>query len=48
MMLLDNLDKGLVDFLPNFDDSEKEPAVLPATLPNLLINGTTGIAVVLA
>ena len=44
MMLLDNLDKGLVDFLPNFDDSEKEPAVLPATLPNLLINGTTGIA----
>ena len=45
MMLLDNLDKGLVDFLPNFDDSEKEPAVLPATLPNLLINGTTGIAV---
>ena len=48
MMLLDNLDKGLVDFLPNFDDSEKEPAVLPATLPNLLINGTTGIAVGLA
>ena len=48
MMLLDNLDKGLVDFLPNFDDSEKEPAVLPATLPNLLINGTTGIAVGMA
>ena len=48
MMLLDNLDKGLVDFLPNFDDSEKEPAVLPATLPNLLINGTTGIAVGIA
>ena len=48
MMLLDNLDKGLVDFLPNFDDSEKEPAVLPATLPTLLINGTTGIAVGMA
>ena len=48
MMLLDNLDKGLVDFLPNFDDSEKEPAVLPATLPNLLINGITGIAVGMA
>ena len=48
MMLLDNLYKGLVDFLPNFDDSEKEPAVLPATLPNLLINGTTGIAVGMA
>ena len=48
MMLLDNLDKGLVEFLPNFDDSEKEPAVLPATLPNLLINGTTGIAVGMA
>ena len=48
MMLLDNLDKGLVDFLSNFDDSEKEPAVLPATLPNLLINGTTGIAVGMA
>lgn len=46
--LLDNLDKGLVDFMPNFDDSEKEPVVLPATLPNLLINGTTGIAVGMA
>ena len=48
MTLLDNLDKGLVDFAPNFDDSEKEPVVLPATLPNLLINGTTGIAVGMA
>lgn len=48
MTLLDNLDKGLVDFMPNFDDSEKEPIVLPATLPNLLINGTTGIAVGMA
>lgn len=48
MTLLDNLEKGLVEFLPNFDDSEKEPAVLPAMLPNLLINGTTGIAVGMA
>ncbi len=45
MSMLENLDKGLVEFAPNFDDSEKEPMVLPATLPNLLINGTTGIAV---
>lgn len=48
MTLLDNLDKGLVPFGPNFDESEKEPLVLPATLPNLLINGTTGIAVGMA
>ena len=48
MTMLDNLDKGLVEFLPNFDNSEKEPAVLPAQLPNLLINGTTGIAVGMA
>ncbi len=48
LALLNNLDKGLVDFTPNFDDSEKEPVVLPATLPNLLINGTTGIAVGMA
>lgn len=48
LTLLDNLDKGLVDFMPNFDDSEKEPVVLPATIPNLLINGTTGIAVGMA
>lgn len=46
--LLENLDKGLVPFIPNFDESEKEPSVLPATLPNLLINGTTGIAVGMA
>ena len=37
--LLGNLDKGLVDFQPNFDNSEKEPVVLPAMIPNLLING---------
>lgn len=48
MALLENLDHGLVDFMPNFDDSEKEPRVLPAMLPNLLINGTTGIAVGMA
>jgi DNA gyrase subunit A len=48
MTLLSNLDKGLVPFVPNFDESEKEPTVLPAMLPNLLINGTTGIAVGMA
>ena len=48
MTLLENLDKGLVPFGPNFDESEKEPQVLPATIPNLLINGTTGIAVGMA
>lgn len=48
MTLLSNLDKGLVPFIPNFDNSEKEPTVLPAMLPNLLINGTTGIAVGMA
>ncbi|MFV0341927.1 MAG: DNA topoisomerase (ATP-hydrolyzing) subunit A [Anaerocolumna sp.] len=48
MTMLDHLEKGLVDFIPNFDDSEKEPIVLPAMLPNLLINGTTGIAVGMA
>ena len=46
--LLNNLEKGLVDFIPNFDNSEKEPVVLPAMIPNLLINGTTGIAVGMA
>jgi Type IIA topoisomerase (DNA gyrase/topo II, topoisomerase IV), A subunit len=48
MTLLSHLDKGLVDFAPNFDESEKEPVVLPAMIPNLLINGTTGIAVGMA
>ena len=48
MTLLENLDKGLVPFGPNFDESEKEPLVLPATVPNLIINGTTGIAVGMA
>ncbi len=48
MTLLEHLDKDLVEFKPNFDDSEMEPTVLPAMIPNLLINGTTGIAVGMA
>lgn len=48
MTMLDHLEKGLVPFIPNFDDSEKEPVVLPAMIPNLLINGSTGIAVGMA
>ena len=48
MTMLENMEMGLVDFVPNFDDSEKEPVVLPATIPNLLMNGTTGIAVGMA
>ncbi len=48
MTMLENLEHGLVEFRPNFDNSEKEPTVLPAMLPNLLINGTTGIAVGMA
>jgi len=46
-MLVD-IDKDTVDFVPNFDDSLKEPAVLPALLPNLLVNGSSGIAVGMA
>ena len=41
-------DKDTVDFVPNFDETEKEPVVLPARFPNLLVNGTTGIAVGMA
>ena len=48
MALLEHLSDNLVAFIPNFDNSEKEPTVLPAMLPNLLINGTTGIAVGMA
>jgi DNA gyrase subunit A len=48
MDLLADIDKECVDFAPNFDDSEKEPVVLPARVPNLLINGTNGIAVGMA
>lgn len=43
--ILQNLEKNTVDFIPNFDDSLKEPTVLPAQFPNLLVNGASGIAV---
>ncbi|MFC1691338.1 DNA gyrase subunit A [Nanoarchaeota archaeon] len=46
--LLADIDKDTVDFVPNFDGSLKEPTVLPAKLPNLLINGSSGIAVGMA
>ncbi|MEJ2746420.1 MAG: DNA topoisomerase 4 subunit A [Anaerolineae bacterium] len=46
--LLEDIGKNTVDFTTNFDDSLKEPSVLPATVPNLLVNGTTGIAVGMA
>jgi DNA gyrase subunit A len=46
--LLADIDKETVDFTPNYDESESEPAVLPARVPNLLINGQTGIAVGMA
>ena len=46
--LLADIDKDTVDFMPNFDDTEKEPLVLPSRYPNLLVNGTTGIAVGMA
>ncbi|NDB83231.1 MAG: DNA topoisomerase (ATP-hydrolyzing) subunit A [Alphaproteobacteria bacterium] len=46
--LLEDLDKETVDFLPNYDGSESEPKVLPARFPNLLVNGTGGIAVGMA
>src|ERR1700687_600377 len=46
--LLDDLDKETVDFKPNYDDSETEPEVLPTRVPNLLINGSEGIAVGMA
>ena len=45
---LGDLDKDVVDFLPNFDATEKEPGVLPVKIPNLLINGSEGIAVGMA
>ena len=46
--LLRDLQKDTVDFIPNFDDTLKEPTVLPAMVPNLLVNGTSGIAVGMA
>lgn len=48
LSLLDDLDKETVDFVPNFDGSRKEPEVLPAAFPNLLVNGASGIAVGMA
>ena len=48
MELLADINKDTVDFVPNFDDTEREPAVLPSRYPNLLVNGTTGIAVGMA
>ena len=48
LQMLRDLDKETVDFIPNFDGEEKEPSVLPCRIPNLLINGTTGIAVGMA
>ncbi len=43
--LLEDLDKETVNFIPNFDNTEKEPTILPSKIPNLLVNGATGIAV---
>lgn len=48
MELLADINKNTVDFIPNFDETEKEPTVLPARFPNLLVNGTNGIAVGMA
>lgn len=45
---LSDLDKDVVDFIPNFDETEKEPSVLPVKFPNLLVNGSEGIAVGMA
>ncbi|NBH81807.1 DNA topoisomerase 4 subunit A [bacterium C-53] len=45
---LEDLDKDVVDFVPNFDETEKEPSVLPVRIPNLLVNGAEGIAVGMA
>ena len=46
--LLEDIDKGTVDFRPNYDESEQEPEVLPTRVPNLLVNGSAGIAVGMA
>lgn len=48
MKMLEDIKKDTVDFSPNFDDTEKEPDVLPARFPNLLVNGSSGIAVGMA
>ena len=47
-VFLSDLDKDIVDFVPNFDETEKEPSVLPVRIPNLLVNGAEGIAVGMA
>ena len=48
MQMIEDINKDTVDFMPNFDETEKEPTVLPSRYPNLLVNGTTGIAVGMA
>ncbi|MCL1924707.1 MAG: DNA gyrase subunit A [Defluviitaleaceae bacterium] len=48
MQLLTDIDKNTVDFVPNYDEQDKEPAVLPSRLPNFLLNGASGIAVGMA
>ncbi len=48
LQMLRDIEKETVDFVPNFDEEEKEPAVLPARIPNLLVNGSNGIAVGMA
>ena len=48
MEMIADIGKDTVDFVPNFDETEKEPSVLPSRYPNLLVNGTTGIAVGMA
>src|SRR5207249_4260402 len=48
MTMLEDFDKNTIDFVPNFDDRLQEPTVLPARLPNLIVNGTSGIAVGMA
>lgn len=47
-VFLEDLDKNVVDFVPNFDETEKEPSVLPVKIPNILVNGAEGIAVGMA
>ena len=47
-VFLGDLDKDVVDFVPNFDETEREPSVLPVRIPNLLVNGADGIAVGMA
>jgi DNA gyrase subunit A len=48
MEMLNDIDKDTVDFVPNFDDTLQEPTILPANIPNLLINGSSGIAVAMS